>query len=110
MKPETQGKLMVAMTISILAFGLGTGTVLLTGHYQYLDTPTTLNNSTQSDFPVISNNQNSISTSNNQSSENTQSSTNNPSTNNNNNNPTNTNNNNNPTDDNSNPSNDNSTE
>jgi hypothetical protein len=31
MKPETKGKLMVAMVVSILAFGIGTGTVLVTG-------------------------------------------------------------------------------
>ena len=52
MNPETQGKLMVAMVISILAFGTGTGTVLVTG---LTNNQTTLNLNTtkQSEFPVI---------------------------------------------------------
>lgn len=52
MNPETQGKLMVAMVISILAFGTGTGTVLVTG---LTNNQTSLNFNTtkQSEFPVI---------------------------------------------------------
>ncbi|HEY0196767.1 MAG TPA: hypothetical protein VGC02_04245 [Methanobacterium sp.] len=56
MKPELQGKLIVAMLVSIMAFGLGTGTVFVTGMYQTLDPTTTLNTTQQSDFPVIQNN------------------------------------------------------
>lgn len=56
MKPELQGKLMIAMLISIMAFGFGTGTVFITGMYQTLDPTTTPNNTTQqSDLPVIQN-------------------------------------------------------
>lgn len=66
MKPETEGKLMVAMLISILAFGFGTGAVMVTGHLES-NSPITLNTSTPADFPVISNsyknNDNSTSTS-----------------------------------------------
>ena len=48
MKPETKGKLMVAMVVSILAFGIGTGTVLVTGLYLNMSNPfnMTLNNTT----------------------------------------------------------------
>ena len=64
MKPETQGKLMVAMVVSILAFGFGTVAVLLTGQYQTLDSTTTLNTTKQSDLPPITNtNQNNQNTS-----------------------------------------------
>lgn len=63
MNPETQGKLMVAMIISVLAFGFGTTAVLLTGHYQNINTVSTLNTTQQSDFPVVPNNQNSLNTS-----------------------------------------------
>ncbi len=44
---------MVAMVISILAFGLGTGTVLVTGQFQTLNPLTTLNDTQNSDLPVI---------------------------------------------------------
>jgi hypothetical protein len=54
MKPETQGKLMVAMLVSILAFGLGTATVLVAGHLQ-TNQSTNLNTTPQSDFPIIPN-------------------------------------------------------
>lgn len=54
MKPDTQGKLMVAMMVSILAFGFGTGTVLVTGHLE-TNSSITLNTTTPGDFPVISN-------------------------------------------------------
>ena len=60
MKPETQGKLMVGMVISILAFGLGTATILVTGNLPTLNTTTTLNNTTNSDFPIVSNNDQNI--------------------------------------------------
>ncbi len=55
MKPETQGKLMVAMLISILAFGLGTVVVLLTGQYNHLDSTITFNTTKQSEMPIIPN-------------------------------------------------------
>lgn len=60
MKAETQGKLMVAMVISLLAFGFGTGTILVTGHYQDKNSSTTLNVTKQGDFPYITNNRNYI--------------------------------------------------
>lgn len=50
--------------VSILAFGFGTGTILVTGHYQTNSTNTTLNTTKQSEFPTISN-QNTVTTSNN---------------------------------------------
>ncbi|MGO9388428.1 MAG: hypothetical protein ACLPWD_10375 [Methanobacterium sp.] len=47
-KPETKGKLMVVMIVSILAFGIGTGTVMVTGLYLNMTNPfnMTLNNTT----------------------------------------------------------------
>ena len=47
-KPETKGKLMVVMIVSILAFGIGTGTVMVTGLYLNMSNPfnMTLNNTT----------------------------------------------------------------
>ena len=54
MKPEIQGKLMVAMLISIIAFGFGTGTVMLTGHLN-TNPSITFNTTQQSEFPIISN-------------------------------------------------------
>lgn len=63
MKPETQGKLMVAMLVSLLAFGFGTGTILLTGQYQTSNPTTSFNTTKQSDLPVIPNsNQNKVDT------------------------------------------------
>ena len=55
MNPETQGKLMVAMLISILAFGLGTGTVLVTGLNNNQNTLNTMNTTKQSELPIIFN-------------------------------------------------------
>jgi hypothetical protein len=66
MKPETQSKLMVAMLVSIMAFGFGTGTVMVTGHLN-TNPSITFNNTQQSEFPIISNspdNYNNSSTSN----------------------------------------------
>ena len=57
MKPEIQGKLMVAMVVSVLAFGFGTGTVLVAGHYQINNTPNTLNTTQPGDFPYLTNSQ-----------------------------------------------------
>ncbi|MCE5214553.1 MAG: hypothetical protein LLF83_07540 [Methanobacterium sp.] len=54
MKPETQGKLMVAMLVSIMAFGFGTGTVMVTGHLNS-NPSITPNTTQQSEFPTISN-------------------------------------------------------
>lgn len=60
MKAETQGKLMVAMVISLLAFGFGTGTILVTCHYQDNNSSNTINVTKQGDFPYITNNRNYI--------------------------------------------------
>jgi hypothetical protein len=51
MKAETQGKLMVAMMVSILAFGSATGTALLMGYYQNPDQ--ILNLTKPGEFPYI---------------------------------------------------------
>jgi len=70
MNPETQGKLMVAMLISILAFGTGTGTVLITGLNHNQNSLNTLNTTKQSEFPIIYNtNQNNLDTQNTQNTE-----------------------------------------
>lgn len=53
MKPELQGKLMVAMLVSIIAFGFGTGTVLVTGQFPSLDPPNMSNTTQNSDLPAI---------------------------------------------------------
>ncbi len=53
MKQEIQGKLMVAMLVSIMAFGLGTGTVLVTGQFPSLDSQNTFNTTQNSDLPAI---------------------------------------------------------
>ncbi len=53
MKPEIQGKLMVAMVVSLMAFGFGTGTVLVTGQFPSLDSPNTFNTTQNSDLPAI---------------------------------------------------------
>ena len=65
MKPETQGKLMVAMVVSILAFGIGTGTVLVTGLYLNMSNPfnmtlnqTNLTNQTNQTIPSVQTNNN----------------------------------------------------
>ena len=55
MNPETQGKLMVAMLVSILAFGTGTGTVLVTGLNHNQNALNFINNTKQSELPVIPN-------------------------------------------------------
>ena len=53
MKAEIQGKLMVAMLVSIMAFGFGTGTVLVTGQFPSLDSPNMFNTTQNSDLPAI---------------------------------------------------------
>jgi hypothetical protein len=86
MNPELQGKLMVAMLISILAFGMGTAAVLISGQYKNINTISTMNTTKQSDFPVVpSSTQNNLNSSSSQPSNTTN---NNPINNNNNNNNT----------------------
>jgi hypothetical protein len=64
MKPEIQGRLMVAMFVSIIAFGFGTGTILITGQLPNLDSTNMFNNTQNSDLPVIyDTNQNNMDTS-----------------------------------------------
>jgi len=53
MKAEIQGKLMVAMLVSIMAFGFGTGTILVTGQFPSLDSPNMFNTTQNSDLPAI---------------------------------------------------------
>ncbi|HOI71149.1 MAG TPA: hypothetical protein PLC38_02560 [Methanobacterium sp.] len=53
MKPEVQGKLMVAMLVSVVAFGFGTGTVLITGTLPAMNSTNMFNTSQNSDLPVI---------------------------------------------------------
>lgn len=55
MRPETQGKMMVAMVVSLIAFGLGTGTVLVTGQFNNLTPALTFNSTPQGDLPVVYN-------------------------------------------------------
>ncbi len=78
MKPELQGKLMVAMLVSVLAFGFGTGTILVTGQYQALNT-TTFDTNTP-DLPPIYTNTNNMNTGNTSGSSNTPSTPSTPST------------------------------
>lgn len=74
MKPETRGKMMVAMLVSLLAFGCGTGTVLITGSFQPFNSTSTVN-TTAPDLPPVYTNQNSIDTDSSPSTDNKPSST-----------------------------------
>ena len=63
MKPEIQGKLIVAMLVSVVAFGFGTGIVLITGTLPAMNSTNMFNTSQNSDLPVIYNtNQNNMNT------------------------------------------------
>lgn len=53
MRPETQGKIMVAMVVSIVAFGLGTGAILVSGQFNSMNPALTFNSTPQGDLPVI---------------------------------------------------------
>jgi hypothetical protein len=46
MKPKTKGRVAVGLIISIIAFGLGTGTAMFSGYYKY-QTNLDINNTTQ---------------------------------------------------------------
>lgn len=57
MRAETNGKLLVAMLVSILAFGTGTGTALLMGYSTYNNPYQMLNLTKVGEFPIIHRNQ-----------------------------------------------------
>ncbi len=51
MKPEVQGKLMVAMLVSVAAFDSGTGTVLITGTLPAMNSTNMFNTSQTAIYP-----------------------------------------------------------
>ncbi|MGZ4857223.1 MAG: hypothetical protein ACXVZU_02520 [Methanobacteriaceae archaeon] len=63
MRPETNGKLAVGLIVSLLAFGLGTGTAIFSGFNSYSNNLTTTNITPPGELPPIFTTTNPINTS-----------------------------------------------
>jgi hypothetical protein len=66
MRPKTKGRVAVGLIVSLLAFGLGTGTAIFSGYNQYQSNLTFINTTQPGELPPIFTTTNPINTSENQ--------------------------------------------